>query len=94
MNDPIIRGITTTLPPYKFDQSQAIAALRYWLSLTDSPAELSIEKAVQVFENADVEQRHSVIPRRFPDRSFFRGEKPTVYGAGSSPGRGSSSTSL
>ena len=79
MNDPIIRGITTTLPPYKFDQSQAIAALRYWLSLTDSPAELSIEKAVQVFENADVEQRHSVIPLEdfLTVRSF--GEKNRLY---------------
>jgi len=59
---PRIVEVYTVVPSYSFKQDFASERAREWLSGNGSHSELSIAKSAQVFQNAGVETRYSVIP--------------------------------
>jgi alkylresorcinol/alkylpyrone synthase len=79
MNNPVIRNLATAVPPHRVDQPTAIRALRRWLAQGGPESPMTIDKAVQVFENAGVAQRHTILPLAdlLTERSF--GDKNRLY---------------
>jgi predicted naringenin-chalcone synthase len=59
---PRIVDVHTVVPRYSFTQHFALELVKEWLSGSGSHSELSIAKTTQVFRNAGVETRYSIIP--------------------------------
>ena len=83
---PGIAGISTVVPSYSFGQDFAIEAAKKWLSSGGAP-ELSVARTVQVFQNAGVSKRYSVIPveemlreKDFPERNALYSKHARVLG--------------
>ena len=83
---PRVAGISTVVPSYSFGQEMAIEAARKWLSTGGEP-ELPAARTAQVFQNAGVERRHSVIPveemlreKSFPERNALYSKYARILG--------------
>jgi alkylresorcinol/alkylpyrone synthase len=83
MNFPLtesrVLGISTVVPSYRFKQDFAIEFVRNWLSKNGNSSKLSISRTTEVFQNAGVQTRYSVVPleEMLSERSFR--EKNLLY---------------
>jgi alkylresorcinol/alkylpyrone synthase len=74
-----ILGISTVVPSHSFDQDFAAEGVRQWLLRNGNLPGLSVSRIVQVFYNAGVKSRHSVLPieEMLIERNF--GERNLLY---------------
>jgi alkylresorcinol/alkylpyrone synthase len=76
---PRVAGIATAVPPCGIKQDLAESIATRWLSECASMPEVSIPKAIQIFRNAGVDTRYSVLPvEAIPEERDFR-EKNLLY---------------
>lgn len=76
---PRVAGIATAIPPCSINQDRAQAIAARWLSGCVSTPEVSIPKAMQIFRNAGVQTRYSILPvEEIPQERDFR-EKNLLY---------------
>lgn len=59
---PRVAGISTVVPPYQIKQDFAEGVADRWLSGSSYAPEISIPKVKQIFRNAGVKTRYSVLP--------------------------------
>ena len=76
---PRVSGIATAVPTCSIKQDLAEAIASRWLSECVSTPEVSIPKAIQIFRNAGVDTRYSVLPvEEITQERDFR-EKNLLY---------------
>ena len=74
-----IAGISTALPPHRFEQDAALGLVEKWLEESPEPPELPVKRVAGVFRNSKTETRYSVLPIEdlFKDTPFC--EKNRLY---------------
>ena len=71
-------GVSTVLPPHRFTQDDACGILRDWLA-DSTDAQISFDRAVEIFRNSGVATRYSVLPIRELLLDPPLGEKNRLY---------------